>query len=176
MRDSESGVSPLKFYPISEQLQWNVCARMGLQFHAKNRVRPGGPCVNLTPPDIRTVKHIMADGNLPFQILSIHNNWICIRTAILEHMIDIAHLILDHHIQGYSTIQEYIRHNIMDNEFAWGIYQFVAWLSNRSKAKVCQHIICGTLITSLITKCKKHFIKMLKDVGMVVPKIKETRL
>ena len=25
-------------------------------------------------------------------------------------------------------------------------------------------------------KCKKHFIKMLKDVGMVVPKIKETRL
>ena len=25
-------------------------------------------------------------------------------------------------------------------------------------------------------KCKKHFIKMLKDVGMVVPKSKETRL
>ena len=25
-------------------------------------------------------------------------------------------------------------------------------------------------------KYKKHFIKMLKDVGMVVPKIKETRL
>ena len=27
-----------------------------------------------------------------------------------------------------------------------------------------------------ILKCKKHFIKMLEDVGMVVPKIKETRL
>ena len=27
-----------------------------------------------------------------------------------------------------------------------------------------------------IIKCKKHFIKMLKDVGMVVPKIKGTRL
>ena len=27
-----------------------------------------------------------------------------------------------------------------------------------------------------IAKCKKHFIKMLKDVGMVVPKIKGTRL
>ena len=25
-------------------------------------------------------------------------------------------------------------------------------------------------------KCKKHFIKMLKDVGMVVPKIKETEI
>ena len=28
----------------------------------------------------------------------------------------------------------------------------------------------------MVYKCKKHFIKMLKDVGMVVPKIKETRL
>ena len=27
-----------------------------------------------------------------------------------------------------------------------------------------------------ILKCKKHFIKMFKDVGMVVPKIRETRL
>ena len=26
-----------------------------------------------------------------------------------------------------------------------------------------------------IQKCKKHFIKMLEDVGMVVPKTKETR-
>ena len=29
---------------------------------------------------------------------------------------------------------------------------------------------------TIILKCKKHFIKMLKDVGMVVPKIQETRL
>ena len=29
---------------------------------------------------------------------------------------------------------------------------------------------------ALYYMCKKHFIKMLKDVGMVVPKIKETRL
>ena len=38
-------------------------------------------------------------------------------TAILEHMIDIAHLILDYHILGYSSIEEY---NEMDSEFAWG--------------------------------------------------------
>ena len=30
--------------------------------------------------------------------------------------------------------------------------------------------------TVSLYKCKKHFIKMLKDVGMVVPKTKETRL
>ena len=43
-----------------------------------------------------------------------------IRTAILDHMIDIAHLILDHHIQGYSSIQDYITYSNMDREFAWG--------------------------------------------------------
>ena len=36
--------------------------------------------------------------------------------------------------------------------------------------------VTPTLLTSLYLKCKKHFIKMLKDVGMVVPKMKETRL
>ena len=124
-RDSEPGVSPLKFHPVSEQWQRNVCARMGLQFHGKNRVRPGGPNVSLTPPDMRTVKHIMADGNCLFRSLAYiitgsEDQHMAIRTAILEHMIDIAHLILDHHIRGYSSIQEYIRHNSMDNEFAWG--------------------------------------------------------
>ena len=98
---------------------------MGLQFHGKNRVRPGGPNVTLTPPDMRTVKHILADGNCLFRSLAYiitgsEDQHMAIRTAILEHMIDIAHLILDHHIQGYSSIQEYISHNDMDNEFAWG--------------------------------------------------------
>ena len=65
--DSDPGVSPLKFHPVSEQWQQNVCARMGLQFHGKNRVRPGGPNVNLTPPDKRTVKHIKGDGNCLFR-------------------------------------------------------------------------------------------------------------
>ena len=40
--------------------------------------------------------------------------------AILDHIIDIADFILDHHIQGYSSIQDYIRCNDMDKEFTWG--------------------------------------------------------
>ncbi len=34
---------------------------MGLQFHGKNKVRPGGPNVALKRPDLRTVKHIEPD-------------------------------------------------------------------------------------------------------------------
>ena len=126
-RDSEPGVNPLKFHPVSEQWQRNVCARMGLQFHCKNRVRLGGTNVSLTPPDMRTVKHIMADGNCLFRSLAYiitgsEDQHMAIRTAILEHMIDIAYLILDHHVQGYSSIQkDYIRYTkYMDQEFTWG--------------------------------------------------------
>ncbi len=32
---------PLKFYPGDEQWQRNACDIMGLQFHGKNKVRPG---------------------------------------------------------------------------------------------------------------------------------------
>ena len=64
-RDSEPGISPLKFHPVSEQWQQNVCARMGLQFHGQEVP------MSLTPPDMRTIKHIMRDGNCLF---SIHNN------------------------------------------------------------------------------------------------------
>ena len=40
----------------------------------------------------------------------------------------------------------------------------------------CEGNYSGTLSKYKdIYKCKKHFTKMLKDVGMVVPKIKETR-
>ena len=37
-------------------------------------------------------------------------------------------------------------------------------------------MIVSSLHMPIYDKCKKHFIKMLKDVGMVVPKIKVTRL
>ena len=74
-RDSVPTVSPLKFHPVTEQWQRNICAQIGLEFHGKNRVRPGGPNVSLTPPDMRTVKHIMADGNCLFRSLAyIYNN------------------------------------------------------------------------------------------------------
>ena len=38
-----------------------------------------------------------------------------------------------------------------------------------------KYSLCGST-SPIYNKCKKHFIKMLKDVGMVVPKIKGTRL
>ena len=47
-------------------------------------------------------------------------------TAYLEHFhtlslgLNIAHLILDHHVLGYSSIQDYIADKNMDQDSAWG--------------------------------------------------------
>ena len=59
----------------------------------------------LTPPDMRTVKHISGDGNCLFRsfayIITVsEDQHMAVRTAILEHMISIAHFILNHHILG----------------------------------------------------------------------------
>ena len=43
---------------------------MGLQFHAKTRIRVGGPNISLTRPDMRTVKRIEGDGNCLFRAFS----------------------------------------------------------------------------------------------------------
>ena len=43
-----------------------------------------------------------------------------IHTAILQHMINIAHFLLGNCIASrYRSVQEYIAHN-MDREFSWG--------------------------------------------------------
>ena len=116
---------PFKYHPVDEQWQRNVCAQMGLQFHARTRIRVGGPNISLTRPDMRTVKRIEGDGNCLFRALSYlitgsESQHMAVRLAILNHMINIAHLILDHHVLGYSSIQDYIADKNMDQDSAWG--------------------------------------------------------
>ena len=43
-----------------------------------------------------------------------------VRTAILQHMINVGHFILGHHVLNYSSIQDYIADTNMDRESAWG--------------------------------------------------------
>ena len=123
--DRQNHVSPLKFYPVDEHWQQNVCLMIGLYFHDKNRVRPGGPNVPLTPPDMRTVKRIKGDGNCLFRALSYiisgsEEQHMVLRRAIIQHMIHIAHFIIGHHVVNYTSIQEYITDTNMDQECAWG--------------------------------------------------------
>ena len=116
--------SPYKFNPVDEVWQRSVSAMLGLQFVRKNRVRPGGPNVSLTPPDMRTVKHITGDGNCLFcsfayLMTGSEDQHMAVRTAILQHMMNVGHFILGHHVLNYSSIQDYIADTNMDRESAW---------------------------------------------------------
>ena len=72
-----------------------------------------------------TVKHITGDGNCLFRsfayiITGSEDQHMAVRTAILQHMIDVGHFILGHHVLNYSSIQDYIADTNMDRESAWG--------------------------------------------------------
>ena len=66
----EASESPLKFYPVTIDWQQRACQQLGLQYHAPTRVRPGGPNVPLTRPDMHSLKRIQGDGNCLFRALS----------------------------------------------------------------------------------------------------------
>ena len=100
--------NPLKFNPVNKQWQQNACSQIGLQLYANNRVRGGGPNAPLTRPDMRSVKRIEGDGNCLFRAFSYiitgsESQHMAVRLAILGHMINIAHFILDHHITVFNN-------------------------------------------------------------------------
>ena len=121
----EASESPLKFYPVTIDWQQRACQQLDLQYHAPTRVRPGGPNVPLTRPDIRSLKRIQGDGNCLFQALSYtitgsEEQHMAVRNAILDHMVTIAHFLLSHHLLNYDSIQTYIVASGMDEEYTWG--------------------------------------------------------
>ena len=121
----EVSESPLKFYPVTIDWQKRACQQLGLQYHAPTRVRPGGPNVPLTHPDMRSLKRIQGDGNCLFRALSYiitgcEEQHMAVRNAILDHMVSIAHFLLGHHLLNYDSIQTYIVASGMDKEYTWG--------------------------------------------------------
>ena len=121
----EASESPLKFYPVTIDWQQRACQQLGLQYHAPTKVRPGGPNVPLTRPDMRSLKRIQGDGNCLFRALSYiitgcEEQHMAVRNAILDHMVTIAHFLLGHHLLNYDSIQTYIVASGMDEEYTWG--------------------------------------------------------
>ena len=80
----------------------------------------GGPHVILKRP--RTVKSILGDGNCLFRSFSYiitgsEEQYRRVREVILNHMVDIGHFILFHHLPPrYTSIHD----TEMDRNFTWG--------------------------------------------------------
>ena len=118
----EASESPLKFDPVTSDWQQRACQQLGLQYYAPTRVRPGGPNVPLTHPNMRSIQ---GDGNCLFRALSYiitgyEEQHMAVRNAILDHMVTIAHFLLSHHLLNYDSIQTYIVASDMDKEYTWG--------------------------------------------------------
>ena len=74
----------------------------------------------------RTVKSILGDGNCLFRSFSYfitgsEEQYRRVREVILNHMVDIGHFMLFHHLPSrYTSIDEYIHDTEMDRNFTWG--------------------------------------------------------
>ena len=116
---------PLIFHSVDLQWQLDACQQLGLQHIAEPRLRPGGPTVLLTRPDMRSVRQISGDGNCLFRAFSYiltgsEEQHMAIRLAILDHLINNAQYFLGHHLTSHNSIQRYIASTGMDRDSTWG--------------------------------------------------------
>jgi hypothetical protein len=117
--------TPFNFHSVDVQWQQSACQELGLQYCTQTPVRPGGPAVPLTRPDMRSVRRVQGDGNCLFRAFSYiltgsADQHIGVRHAILDHMTNNAQYFLGHHLIGYGSIQSYIASTGMDQDRAWG--------------------------------------------------------
>ena len=83
-----------------------------LVYVGPNRVTPGGPDIDLKPPN--GYKGIEGDGNCLFRTFSFiltgsEDQHMAVREAILDHMVRTAHLLLFQHIRSsHTSVQSYI--------------------------------------------------------------------
>ena len=98
---------------------------LSVPFVRCNGVCPGGSKVLLTRPNNRKVKHIEGDGNCLFRSFSYiitgsEEHHMDIRCAIVNHMVDIAHLLRGAHVPSqHTSIQQYIAATRMNHSTSW---------------------------------------------------------
>ena len=98
---------------------------LSVPFVRCNGVCPGGSNVLLTRPNNRKVKHIEGDGNCLFRSFSYiitgsEEHHMDIRCAIVNHMVDIAHLLCGAHVPSqHMSIQQYIAATRMNHSASW---------------------------------------------------------
>ena len=118
------GLISIHFNPVNSQWQRRLYQQLGLSYQRANQFGRGGPNCALTLPNLTTVRRIVADGNCLFRALSSAlTGWqgehMTVRTAIIDHMVRIAHLLLGVHVQQ-SSIRAYIQNSRMSVDGKWG--------------------------------------------------------
>ena len=116
--------SSFRFHPVDSKWQKEACSKVGVQYQRPCHFGYGSPDCLLTGPNFQTVRRILADGNCLFRSFSMiitgsQEGHLAVRRAILNHMQNIAPLLLGAHVTQ-DSIAEYIQDIHMDRDGAWG--------------------------------------------------------
>ena len=127
---------PLKYHPIDELWQRDTCETLSLEFVTSSKVDPGSADMPLTKPS-RT-RAIVGDGNCMFRSFSYvitgsETHHMAVRMAIVEHMKTISDSLLNKHLRGYTSIDQYIRATDMDKPGKWGTLTEILTLADLLK-------------------------------------------
>ena len=128
----------LRFYPIDVTWQHQACDLLGVQFRAIFDHQPGGPDTILTRPDHHSLYNVKGDGNCLFRTFSYmitgtEDQHLAIRSAVVQHMLCIPHLLIGNGTDGepnainllchpriYESVEQYISSTRMDHSGTWG--------------------------------------------------------
>ena len=130
--------SELRFYPVDETWQRQACETLGLQFKTVFCHQSGGPDTVLTCPDDHLLRNVRGDGNCLFRALSYmitgsEDQHFALRSAIVQHILSIPHLLIGYGADGepnginllchptvYESAEDYISCTRMDRNGTWG--------------------------------------------------------
>ena len=93
-----------RIYLVNSQWQRRLCQKLGMYYQRANRFGRGDPNCVLSLPNLKTVRCIVGDGNCLFRALfyvftGSEEKHMAVRTAIVDHMVNIVHLLLGAHVQ-----------------------------------------------------------------------------
>ena len=92
------------YFQINQAWQENACSRIGVNPIYGNNFQPGGPYVILARPDLNSFINVQGNKNLSFVYFHWTESWYMrIRSAILEYMLSIEHVLIDRDIKGHEN-------------------------------------------------------------------------
>ena len=141
--------SPLKYFQVNEEWRRNACSKLKLSFKKMDRISPGSPNTPLGPPNPYAIKSIKGDGNCLFRsfcyvLTGEENQYMEMRKAIINHMYNIAHLLIGPHITE-NSVSEYIQETQMDKDKTWGTYVEILVFSHLLQTSVLSYDVSSKM-------------------------------
>ena len=111
----------LRYHAVDAAWQRRMCSLLGLKYCRANRFGSGSTDHTLTLPI--ALRDTQPDGNCLFRAFALfitgsQAEHFAVHTAILQHMLTIAHFLLGHHITTHTSVHAYIQSTTINQDGA----------------------------------------------------------